>query len=84
MAPAILKKECHPKKIMRNTNGKNTVYYSNNDWILEYAFRIGEFTTTYPVGFDGKISKLNSVDASKKLKREVGHIDYAKLCRKLL
>ena len=84
MAPAVLKSECKPKKITQNTKGRNTVYYSEHDWILQFAFRIGEFTTKLPVGFDGKISKLNTVDASKKLNKEVGHIDYAKLCRKLL
>ena len=84
MAPAVLKSECQPKKITQNTKSKGTVYYSEHDWILQYAFRIGEFTTTLPIGFDGKINKLKKVDASKKLNREVGHIDYAKLCRKLL
>ena len=81
LAPAIQEEDCSFNKIRAHVEHKPALFYSENDFVLNIAYRMGEMTFTQPLGYTGitkrkSRSKTQSLDVSMWEGQPMRHNDY--------
>lgn len=79
-APAVLETECDFSIISCNNTSQPAIFYSKNDLILNYLYRLGERTKALPLGYAGIKRKnnqglLDSFNVSKWDGKKMRHND---------
>lgn len=81
LAPAVQEEDCNFNKIRAHVEDKPVIFYSENDFVLNIAYRMGEMTFTQPLGYTGitkrkSRSKIQSLDVSMWKGKAMRHNDY--------